>query len=58
VEEQPNSRFVDFEKMRAEVFHQMHAFITLAVHSTCIFLYRSARLDVLNVVMQKYIYFC
>jgi len=58
VEEQPNSRFVDFEKTRAEVFHRIHAFITRAVHNTGIFLYRSVRLDVLNVIMQKYIYFC
>jgi len=27
-EEQPNSRFVDFEKTHAEDFHQIHAFIT------------------------------
>ena len=62
VEEQPNSRFVDFEKTRAEVFHQILAFIlafiTRAVHSTGIFLYRSVRLDVLNVIVQKYINFC
>jgi len=53
VEVQPNSRFVDFEKMRVKVFRQMHAFITLALHNTGIFLYRSVRLDVLNVIMQK-----
>ena len=58
MEEQPNSRFVDFEKTRAEVFHEIHALITRAVHNTGIFLYRSARLDVLNVIMQKFIYFC
>ena len=56
MEEQPNSRFIDFQKTRAEVFHQIHAFITLNSNSG-IFLYRSARLDVLNVIMQKYIYF-
>jgi len=39
VEEQPNSRFVDFEKTHAEVFHQIHAFITRAVHNTSIFFY-------------------
>ena len=53
MEEQSNSRFVDFEKTHAEVFYQTHAFITRAVHNTGIFLYRSARLDVLNVIMQK-----
>jgi len=53
VEEQPNSLFADFEKIRAKVFNQIHVFFTLAVHSTDIFLYLSLRLDVLNVIMQK-----
>ena len=55
VEEQLNSRFVDFETTDGKVFHQIHvqALITLAAYNTGIFLYQSVRLDVLNVIMQK-----
>jgi len=51
VEEQPNSHFCCFEKMRAEVFHQLCSFISPFLFRRAWLIYQSICIDILRMKM-------